>query len=228
MKVMKKRIISSIIIVGVLFSFIHVVSFADSFSLRNGIMFGDSYETVKSKETMPFNEADDSVLDSGIRQVFTGKGKVAGLDDGQIMFRFTPDNKLYEMKYDYTFISSKETIEYDYETIYNGLVRKYGEPLNYSDGNISLITTIAIDGALGVVGMFNSINAAADYIDYDEWIVELGDGNNIKIEIISYYTGSIDNRKYSLNVGYKMFTDEEMEQAISDKKASTASIDDEL
>lgn len=223
-----KRNISCLIIIGMLFSFVHVISFADSFSLRNNIMFGDSYETVKSKETQPLNKDDDSVLDTGVRQVFTEKGKVAGLDGCTIMFRFTPDDKLCEMKYDYSFINSKETIEYNYETIYDGLVRKYGNPLNFENGKISLITTLAFDGALGIIGLFKSIDVDADYLDYDEWIVDLDDGNHVKIEMISFYTGDLSNRSYNLNVGYKLFSDKDMEQAIADKQSSTAAVDNDL
>jgi len=225
---MKKRVVSYIIIIGVLFSFIHIISFADSFTLRNDIKFGDSYETVKNKETLPFGEDDDSVLDDGTRQVFTEEGTVAGIDDCTIMFRFSPDDRLNEMKYSYSFIKSKDTIEYDYKTIYDGLKRKYGDPLNYRNGNVSLITTNAIDGAIGLVALFNAMDIAADYLDYNEWIVELEDGNNVKIDIISFYTGGISDRSYNLNVGYKLFTDKDMEQAIADKQASTAAVDDDL
>ncbi len=223
-----KRLICFLLLSAVLLASVQTAAFADSFTLRNGILFGDSCETVKSKETIPFSDSDDIVEDEGIRHIATLSGTVAGIDGCEVMFFFTPDDKLFEMKYSYMFVDSKSEIENDYETIYDGLVRKYGKPLSNSGGKISLITTHAIDGAAVLIGLYNLLEMDADYMDYNEWIVETDGSNSVKIEMISFYTGDYDDRAYHLNVGYRLFSPDDMDQAIAEQQEKRAVVDDDL
>ena len=67
-----------------------------------------------------------------------------------------------------------------------------------------------------------------DYIDYDEWIVESGN-YNVKIDLISYYYRNKEYEySYFIDLSYKMFTDEELDQEIKEKQQKRDEVDNDL
>lgn len=199
-----------------------VSSNVEEFSLRNGIYFGDSVETVKEKETFTFQSSTSSST------LKTNPGKVSGFDDTTVVFYFK-DDQLEEMTYWFEETSSKDSVNSEYDAIYRGLTRKYGEPLGFSGGSTYIINTTAFKNSLLAAYLKKALGGVGDYVDYDEWLVKVNNDYYVKIDILSTYEGeSYSEAKYSLIVGYKMITEDEIIAAKNEKQEKLNEVDNDL
>lgn len=204
-----RKLISLLVVIQMVM-LLFVPAFAEEFSLRNDIHFGDTKEQVRSKETIPIDE-DASKED----KIQTQAGMVAGFDGVEISYRFSVDDKLEEVKWDIFYADIGES-DKAYEKLQKAMTSKYGGALGYTNGTCYIITSEVIEDAVEIVGLFQMYNGVADIRNYDEWDYEYQPGKHVKIEIIEYYYG---NYGYWVNVGYKFFTDEDLTAAMAEKQA---------
>ena len=184
----------------------------EEFSLRNDIHFGDSVETVKEKETMDI----DYVSEYTVRSEY---GTIAGIDDSYVKYSFD-DDKLFEIFYVLGITLDKNNLEDNYNTIYDSLVKKYGKPLysNSENGQYIIQTSVfdTVEYALHVYP--NESNTFNHLLDYKEWVIKCN-GYNVKIDLSGQYYGKDDEIcGIGLSVGYKMFTNEDLEIATKEKE----------
>ena len=122
-----KRVLSIIFIFVFTCSYMSV--YADDFTLRNDIHFGDSIETVKEKETFTIKE-------DNVEEDENDNSDIADMPYADIIYTFK-DDKLIDMKYDFTsasfYLDVNETIK-RLDTIYSMLNKKYG--FEYDSDNI--------------------------------------------------------------------------------------------
>ena len=226
-----KKLLSLILCVGLLLSVISAS--AETFTLRNGIAFGDSMEDVMSKETIPIDSIDDEFGEFDEEEDYpyyikTEEDTVAGISGSAIIYQFDKDKKLRDIKYAFPFSSSKDVIESHYESVNSGLVRKYGAPLGYSDGTRYIISGSAIDGAVEAYRLNQLFGGIGDLLDYDEWVVN-SDEYNIKIEQVCYYYAAPNsNIEYGHGLSYTYFTDEMLQKEQDAKQERQDAVDNDL
>lgn len=215
-----KKLISLLVVIQMVM-LLFVPAFAEEFSLRNDIHFGDTKEQVRSKETIPIDESESD--DYGIQ---TQKGMAAGFDGVEIFYSFSADNKLKEVTWDLPNSVTVDESDNAYDKLKNAMKSKYGNALGYTNGDCYIITGKAIEWAVGLVSIFQtSSNGVGDIRDYDEWDYEYQPGEHVKIEIIQYYYGtSYASRRYGIRVGYKFFTDEDLTAAMAEKQAENQKV----
>lgn len=192
---------------------------AEEFSLRSGIHFGDTIETIVQKEKTLTRNGSDSTS-------FTGK--IAGFDDASCEFSFDENEKLISMMYEFDCFS-RESTKNNYKTLYDSLVRKYGSPEGNTGGNCELITGPAIDRMALWVYLFGELDGwSADYYDYDEWIVDCTD-YYVKIDLVSYYYRNDDYEyTYTVDLSYHKYTAEDYQAEIDAKKSEREEVDNDL
>ena len=217
-----KRLTALVLSVALLFT--AACAFADSedegFTLRSGIEFGDTMDDIIAKET--------TLTRSGESDTFIGT--IAGYDDADCSFSFDDDGKLVSMEYSFNdSFSTRDSGDSMYETLYDSLKRKYDDPIGYSGGSCYLIIGPALSSmAIWVYGLGTLDGYKADYIDYDEWVVDAGD-YNVKIDLAYYYLRDSDYEyEYYLELSYLKFTDEEYDEAINEKQAEQEAVDNDL
>ena len=220
-----KRLISLVLVLALLL--VGNVSFAEDFTVHAGVAFGDNRETIMKKETLTLEEnkipSEDS-SDNYLRY----NGKVAGYDDTLVQYYLNDSDELVDVLYNFGSASSKDSEVSKYNTIYAGLKRNYGEPLNNYGGDINIITGKAWDNAAFSIALYQLLGYGGDTFDYDEWIVECDD-YNVKVDLVGYYTyGSSYNYSYHLVLSYHIFTDADMLGAVIDKQMQNDAIDSDL
>lgn len=191
----------------------------EEFTLRNGILFGDTMEDILQKEQTLIRSGDDSTS-------FTGR--IAGFDGATCDFEFDDDDKLISMTYGFD-CSSKDSMKDDYKTLYSSLVRQYGAAEGNTGGSCELITGPAISRMAMWVYLFGEVDGwAADYYDYDEWIIDCSD-YHVKIDLVSYYYRNSDYEyTYIIDLSYHKYTDEDYEAAVQEKATEREEIDNDL
>lgn len=209
---------------------------AEEFALRNGISFGDTMEEVLAKENFEIDEIDggsseDDTTDTEAEypySITTVKGTVAGISDSYVWYRFDSEKTLREVVYYFKDRSDRDMSDSDYESLYSGLVRKYGSPLGYSNGSCYIFMGSAIISAALITYFYEEYDAYGDLRDYDEWDVEAND-YHVKIEVVQYYTGlSYSDLTYSIKMSYTYFTDEDFAAAQEEKQQEREAVDNDL
>jgi len=196
----------------------------EEFQLRNGIVFGETLEVVKQKETLSIQS---SSADKTNKVWFDGT--IAGMD-GSVRFDFDEETgKLTDMLYSFESSSSKDSIDSDYSKLKSSLVRKYGSPLGNTGGSLHIITGPAIEYAGIVIALSRYLaNGGGDFRDYDEWIIKCN-GYNVKIDLVSYYTRSKDyDYSYANMISYHYYTDDDYLEALREKQEENDAIDNDL
>ena len=201
-----------------------------SFPLRSGIEFGDTKEEVFTKETTleggysdPFN-----IFTDDIAYWFTGK--IAGYSDAKCTFYFNEIDQLVSMNYSFDdACSSRDRMNNIYETLYQSLTRKYGNSIGNTGGKCELIIGPALDRMiLYVYTLDSSDGSSRNYIDYDEWIVDV-DNDHVKIDLVSYYwRDNKYNYYYKVDLSYHFYTEAEYQDAINKKRAEREEVDNDL
>ena len=167
-----------------------------SFTLRNDIQFGDSMDAVRKKELFSLDKTSSSTL--------AGKGNIAGYDNSYVSYWFDDSNKLAEIVYMFEDTKDQDASRERYETVYAGLAKKYGEPLDVADGEFYPLTTSAFDFYNDAAVIVSYTGRIAELERYDEWLVPDGDGS-VKIDLVSTCYGSADSLNYILHLAYKHF-----------------------
>ena len=179
------------------------------FTLRNDVRFGDSMATVRAKETLPFDEERCSQ-----ERLRTQKGTVAGIANIRIEYIFSA-NKLQEVVWKLEDGSDDITTDAyacAYQKLHRAYAEKYGNPLWLKRGQHHRITTEAVSAKTGRPPM-----------EYDEWIVDLGENEHVKIDLsltygLTYVQGLIlhsnphipigtPHLSWEIRIGYKHFTE---------------------
>lgn len=216
-----KKMICLIVMVSMLFS---QFALAEEFSLRNGIVFGDTLDEVKQKETLPIESSSEDKTDK-----VWFEGTIAGME-GSVRFDFDEETgKLTDMLYSFDSKSDRDFIDSDYSTLYKSLNRKYGTPLGNTSGSLYIITGPAIENAATIIALYKYLlEGTGDFRDYDEWVVE-ADGYKVKIDLVSYYVRDSDYKySYYNAVSYHYFTDDDYTAAIEGKLEENAAVDNDL
>ena len=180
-----------------------------SFTLRNGILFGDTKEDVVAKEK-------DLSLQKDNTSSLTYSGGIAGYL-GDATFYFGKHGELTDLLYCFDSAKDSEITEI-YSTIEGSCIRKYGDALNLGAERVFPIQGKAIKTAQGRV---DTAKKGGILVKYDEWVVFGDDGNNAKIELALSYEKQLFGKKYYVDVSYNSFTQEELE-TILNEKVSTA------
>jgi len=193
---------------------------AEEFTLRNGVKFGDTMDEVRAKETLAFK-----AYEEGATSLSTEKGVVAGISDVSITYFFDDNNQLEEVRWNLPSRTYVDSSDSDYAALYKAFASKYGTPLGYDNGSCYIITGSALEGAVTIYSLYELLDGIGDMRDYDEWDVTYGDDDHVKIEIAQYYWGtSYSDRKFSINVGYKHFTDADLEAAQQEKREENEAV----
>ena len=213
--------------IGVLLTMILIVgmcaiAFADDFTLRNGILFGDTIEDILTKETKLERESEDGNW---------FKGTIAGYSGAECGFYFDDDSKLYAMDYCFgpNVCTSRDRVNDVYKTLYDSVVRQYGKPLGNTGGTVNLITGPAFERMSLWVYLLGTLDGnKGDYYDYDEWTLNF-DNYNVKIDMISYYyRDSNYDYSYYIDLSYKKYTDEDFNAALKEKQGEREEVDSDI
>lgn len=226
---MKKKIMLATVTVALLLR--TSVYAEERFDIRNGIYLGDSFEDVLEKNDLGFQSDDYENYeenDEGFYYVWTNKARVAGIDDTEIRYAFS-DRILVDVDYQFPAYTDKDSVDAEYSTLSKALTRKYGSSLGNTGGNIELISTQAIDLMGNLIGLYRMIDGVGDFRNYDEWKYTELDDYNVKIDIVSFYYGaSYGEAEYRNLIGYKMYTDEDEQNAFEKKMSENAEVENDL
>lgn len=202
------------------------VTAESGFTLRNGICFGDSMETVREKETLPFSEIAEIFLEEN--QLQTESGEVAGFKGVSVRYTFE-EGRLAEVMWDMGNFSSNELSDSCYEKLYKAYTSKYGAALGNTNGKCHLITSNAMDEAVTLFMFYSLSDGVGDMRDYAEWIVHYGQNENVKIDLVQFYYGeSYSKLCRTICVGYKYFTDDDLDAAIQEKETENQTITNDI
>ena len=217
---MMKKMLSIIMAMLLLWSFTVAAHAENEFVLRNGIQFGDTKEEVRAKETIEINEEEGNE-----NQIWTKEGNVAGFEGVNLLYVFDDEDKLIEVKWQLPESSYSDTSDSIYSKMKKALSEKYGTPLGYTNGDFYIITTTAVTGAAVFAGTYKLVGKYGDLRDYDEWDYEYQNGQHVKIDLIQFYTGATYNSlQYRVWIGYKHFTDEELNADKQEKEEQNAAV----
>lgn len=220
---MMKKLLSTIMAMLLLWSFAVSAHAENEFVLRNGIQFGDTKEQVRAKETIAINE-ERSEDEEDLGHLWTEKGNVAGFEDVIILYTFDEKDKLIEVKWCLPMRSNSDSSDNDYSKLKKAMSEKYGTPLGYTNGDCYIITTDTLTNAYTFVGLNKMLDMPSDIRDYDEWDYEYQNGQHIKIDLVQFYITYTNSREYDFWVGYKHFTDEELNAAKQEKEEKNAAV----
>lgn len=234
---MKKIVIMISIIMAIL---LPLSAVAEEFTLRNGIHFGDTMEEVLAKETVGISHIEDgseSTEDSDKESedddpptysIRTENTTLAGIDDSHITYYFDAEKTLREVVYYFGDTKLADSSDSNYESVNGGLKRKYGAPLGNSNGSCYIVTGEAIEHAVTITYILSTYGGVGDIRDYDEWVIDNGD-YSVKIDHVQFYQGSsYSNMSYSHVLGYKYFTDADVEDEQNQKREQQAVVDSDL
>lgn len=217
---MMKKMLSMLMAMLLLWSFAGAAHAENEFVLRNGIQFGDTKEEVRAKETIAINEEEGDE-----QSLWTEEGSVAGFEEVVICYVFDDEDKLIEVKWQLPESYYSDTSDSIYSKMKKALSEKYGTPLGYTNGDFYIITTTAVTGAALMTALYKLTGEYGDLRDYDEWDYEYQNGQHVKIDLIQFYTGATYNSlKYDVRIGYKHFTDEELNAAKQEKEEQNAAV----
>lgn len=233
-----KKIISLLLVSIMLLS---ISGIAEEFTLRNGICFGDTMEEVLEKESFAIDEMDDGTDEEEAASsdddddedefpyyIETVEGTVAGISGSYIKYNFDADKTLREVIYYFDSNSSKDLSDSDYDSVQKGLIRKYGSPLGYSNGDCYIVSGAAIESAVISAYLWEMMGGYGDIRNYDEWDVDTGE-YHVKIELAQYYWGnSYSELLYCNQMSYTYFTDADLEAAKAEKQEAREAVDNDL
>lgn len=219
---MWKKLVSGFLAMMFLTAMVLTASAEDTFTLRNGVQFGDTMEQVKAKETLTLKSDTDGCL-------VMEKGTVAGISDVQIEYYFDENGKLEEVMWGLPERSYADSSDSDYSKLYKALAQKYGFPLGYTGGSCYIITGRALEGITLLCYLSEWTDMYGDLRDYDEWVWDFGQGEHVKIEIAQGCWGSsVLDADYHIFVGYKYFTDADLQEAQDEKQQENQAVMDDI
>lgn len=217
---MWKKLVSGFLAMMLVATMVLTASAEDTYTLRNGVQFGDTMEQVKAKETLPWDE--DNCNET---RLWTESGTVAGISGVDVVYFFDENGKLEEVKWELPDRSYGDSSDSDYSTLYKAFAQKYGSPLGYTGGDCYIITGRALEGAATLYLLYDMLDMYGTMRDYDEWDYTIGNGEHVKIEIAQFrYGESILDADYHIYVGYKYFTDADLQEAMDEKRQENQAV----
>ena len=193
-------------------------SVSQSFSIRNGIMFGDTKENVKEKEKFKIEEENDSLIR-------TKPGKVAGVEDSYVEYHFNDSGLLYDIYMDFgVHIGKNSQAEAAYNSTFKTLRQKYGAPIILDDETWYVIEGSAVSKYRENSAFLKSVDIKPVLQQYSQWIIRYDD-ISVMIDLIRYAPNGEGSSDVILS--YRAFTTEEEEIARGTTKVkSPITIDD--
>ena len=108
-----------------------------------------------------------------------------------------------------------------YETLYEGLIRKYGEPIETEEGKTHGLVTGVFEDARLLTGLQAAFGGIGEIDHYHEWLIPVENEHYdyVKIDLVNYYyrgkAASTPDFTNELRIGYRMFTlDDVLDTAI--------------
>ena len=203
----------------------------EDFSLRADIHFKDSKKTVSEKDPLkPYSVSGyASGWSDGSSEYLGCYGTVSGYDDTRITYRFNNLDELEELEYNFGLIeTSKSDADKMYNNLYDGLVRKYGEPYSNSLTHSFPVVCDSFVDACTNANWALSRGANGGLSHLSEWIVYVEDGNYyVKIDLSCDYFGA-KKLVYEVFLGYKIFYDSDIDAVLQDVKDAQKIIDNDL
>lgn len=241
-----KRVISILSLLALLASLFPVAFADDTFTLRDGIEFGDTLDTVESKNKTlkkvttckQYNYIRTANINSvdWLEQAFKKypdngvwfNGKILGWADMDCGFFFR-DDALIGMNYSFPFTKyGSDSAVACYRDIRDSLIKKYGEPLDISDGYTFVLTGPAFERMNRVKYLSAwEVTSEVETIDTKEWYIEK-ESYNVKIDLVIYTYSRNKSYDIFIDLSYQKFTPEEYEKALQKNRAKANALDDEL
>ena len=190
-----KKIISLFLVAIITTALVVEKGFAEDFTIHSGVIFGDTKEEVKAKETLDSGES--GLINSGDCLIYNGK--VAGYDDTNVFYQFDETSgKLFNALYYFRGLGDQGNNQY--KKFKEQLEKKYGEPLNKKDeiyyeiwGNKDL--SFYINGVYYL--------SRQRLYDHNVWVVPYN-GYKVVISLVQQYPPLINY------IDYRFYTDEEV------------------
>ena len=247
-----KRLFSTVLVFVLLISSLPTALADDTFTLRDGIEFGDTLDDIKEKNTslkpisqckqfeyLEFVSHSDDYIDLTFAKYPDNgiwyRGTILGWSDMDCAFFFDEDtNGLTAM--DYSFVFTDYTSEYAascYVDIRDRLKEKYGTPLDIAEGKTHILSGPARERLNRVKYLASWEMFSADVVDSQEWLIENG-SDYVKIDLVIYgYSGRYptSNRSFLyifIDLSYQIFTEAEYEAAKQANTAAARAKNDEL
>ena len=178
-----KKIICTLLIIVCLFCC--VSSYADAFSIRNGIKFGMTLDDILKLEQSKVKRIDD-----GKEWIEYYPIKIANIENCLIQYTFRSENNTLSS----VFVDLCENkrakhskVSTEYDTLNMALIEKYGAPLGNRNGDTSIYASSHLKLLSMNIAVKNSY-AQMDY-KYDEWLFVVDDETAvIKIDHLYQYT----------------------------------------
>ena len=210
-----KRTLAVLILCIVVFTSVFACAENEKFTLRNGIHFLDSIEKVVELETIPLEKYHwDSEVYGG--SCYHGTGKIVNVDNSNVDFYFDKEGKLKEMRYNLLAGIKNGPLgfaKYDdarsvYDTILETLTGKYGDPLQFDAGKVSIYAAGETRKTATQDGIITNKPK-----ETTEWLVDEGD-YCVKIELYLCASEDVFNRTntYRVFVGYAYISQDKMDE----------------
>lgn len=239
------------LLTAVCLSITPITVFADGFSLRNDIHFGDSFEEVKEKETIELNDArtyaemyadededyEVSPEKANITISLSKFGTIANIEDSRVEYTFDNDS-LIKMEYtlgsydgyDSSDSSKLTTLLTDnFKMVVSTLTDKYGDPIYLEEGKEFKFHTSLWDMYL-TMEEFLSYGLGGDTIGFKEWFVEADDGSHVVIDASCFYNESLydGSLRGNFQVAYELVPEDEWDDAVNSAIEKQNNLDNDL
>ena len=207
------------------------------FELRNGIMFGDSIETVRKKEKLEVKEPETDEDEVGVETLRTEDGTIANIENSSVSYKFK-DGKLYQMIYnlgDYHTESDsyeevqqiKDYVTEQYNTIDKTLTEKYGDPIPLEKGTALKFHSDIYEDESSFEWL-RELGLDAELVGIDERLYECEDGSHVVIDNKAAYLGNPKGYIAILCIGYIQVPGDEWDAIMDNEAQKQKNINDDL
>lgn len=198
------------------------VSFAEAFTLRNGIHFGDTLEEVKAKETLEIKSQTENEL-------VTKSGVLANVDVDSVIYRFE-NNKLVSVLWEVVDSRNNFYPPMVFDDLNTALTAKYGKSDSTDTDSYFLVKGAAIEEMMELMVedfsfMLGMLMGEAGPLKQCEWEIESQGNENVKIDLLYYQVAEEDFR---VRLSYDLYTDEELEELKKQDQSDEQSIQNDL
>lgn len=206
-----------LVFVSAVLAMLLVVSgcFAESeYTIHNGTKFGmSSSEVVSLEKSSGFTLAGEDLF-SGTEasKILKGEGKIAGVDDSEVLYLFDKNDKLYSAIYALPpwFKTLRKDLSSVYNSVETALVNKYGTP---DESWVLIANKIGYEP----LNYFWSSVEGNPMPSYSSWLVEQEDGTCVVIVHFQVKASIVSGMDATFHyVGYQQYTIEEFNAQIND------------
>ncbi len=185
---------------------------AEAFTIHNGTTFGMTEEEVFALEKEHgFSREDSDTYGPNV------KGKVAGFEDSTVYYGFNSDGKLVSVTYNI----GQDSNTSRYNTIYDGLQSKYGNPT----GDFILFDVGADNMLIKNYSILSGL-LAVSIPNLDQWIVPIDNGY-VCITAINYYVKQRSDIR-EVWISYEFVTEETYNSRMAEENKDKNQANDDL